>query len=109
TFSVDAPATAGASRSAASAMVAVLSPLIKPPRVPCMAPERVVDAFVAALPDGAGRRLATGEWGVTLEPGAAGAWPLDIGLPLADGLLCIQAFAVPAAAAPADADVLHWN
>jgi Putative bacterial sensory transduction regulator len=71
--------------------------------------ERVVDAFVAALPDGSGRRLAAGEWGVTLEPGAAGSWPLDIGIRVADGLLRIQAFAVPAANAPADADVLHWN
>lgn len=74
-----------------------------------MAPERVVDAFVAALPDGAGRRLAPGEWGLTLEAGAAGSWPLDIGVRLADGLLRIQAFAVPASDAPADADVLHWN
>jgi hypothetical protein len=71
--------------------------------------ERVVDAFVAALPDGAGRRLADGEWGLTLEKGAAGGWPLDIGIRLADGLLRIQAFAVQADAAPADADVLHWN
>ena len=54
-----------------------------------------MDAFVAALPDGAGRRLATGA-GMMLYH-------------LADGLLRIQAFAVPAADAPADADVLHWN
>ena len=71
--------------------------------------ERVVDAFVAALPDGAGRRLADGEWGLTLEQGAAGDWPLDVGLRLSDGLLRIQAFALPAAHAPADEDVLHWN
>jgi len=71
--------------------------------------ERVVDAFVAALPDEAGRRLASGEWGLTLEAGAAGAWPLDIGLRLADGLLRVQAFAIPAADAPADEDLLHWN
>jgi hypothetical protein len=71
--------------------------------------ERVVDAFVAGLEDDAGRRLAGGEWGVTLAAGAAGDWPLDIGLRLADGLLRIQAFALPAANAPADEEVLHWN
>ena len=71
--------------------------------------ERVVDAFVAALADGAGRRVADGEWGLTLEPTAVGDWPLDIGIRLADGLLRVQAFAIPAANAPADADVLHWN
>ena len=71
--------------------------------------ERLVDAFVAALDDGAGRRLADGEWGVTLPAGTAGDWPLDIGIRLADGLLRIQGFAVPAEHAPADSDVLHWN
>jgi hypothetical protein len=71
--------------------------------------EPVVDAFVAALADGAGRRVAAGEWGLTLQPTAAGDWPLDIGIRLADGLLRVQAFALAAASAPADADVLHWN
>jgi len=51
------------------------------------------------------RRLADGEWGLTIGD----EHPLDIGLRVADGLVRIQAFAVPAADAPADADVLHWN
>lgn len=56
--------------------------------------------------DGVGaRRLAAGEWGLTI----ADEHPLDIGIRVADGLVRIQAFAVPAAAAPADGDVLHWN
>jgi hypothetical protein len=51
------------------------------------------------------RSLAEGEWGLTVPD----EHPLDIGIRLADGLLRIQAFAVPAADAPADEDVLHWN
>jgi hypothetical protein len=51
------------------------------------------------------RRLADGEWGLTI----ADEHPLDIGIRVADGLVRVQAFAVPAADAPADADALHWN
>src|SRR3954447_15393520 len=70
-------------------------------RVPRMA----IDAVVSYL-DGVGaRRLADGEWGLTI----ADEHPLDIGIRVADGLVRVQAFAVPAADAPDDADVLHWN
>ena len=51
------------------------------------------------------RRLAEGEWGLTV----ADEHPLDIGIRVADGLVRVQAFAVPAADAPADEDALHWN
>jgi hypothetical protein len=51
------------------------------------------------------RRLAEGEWGLTIPD----EHPLDIGIRVADGLVRIQAFAVPAPDAPADEDVLHWN
>ena len=71
--------------------------------------ERVVDAFVAALADDAGRRVPPGEWGLTLAAGTAGEWPLDLGMRLEDGFLRIQAFAIPAEHAPADEHVLHWN
>ena len=64
-----------------------------------------IDAVSRYL-DGVGaRRLAEGEWGLTIPD----EHPLDIGIRAADGLLRVQAFAVPAADAPADADVLHWN
>jgi hypothetical protein len=64
-----------------------------------------IDAVSSYL-DGLGaRRLADGEWGLTI----ADEQPLDIGIRVADGLVRIQAFAVPAADAPADEDVLHWN
>jgi hypothetical protein len=61
---------------------------------------------VSRFLDGVGaRRLADGEWGLTIPD----QHPLDIGIRMVDGLLRIQAFAVPAADAPADADLLHWN
>jgi hypothetical protein len=64
-----------------------------------------IDAVVRFL-DGVGaRRLAEGEWGLTIPD----EHPLDIGVRVVDGLVRVQAFAVPAAQAPADADVLHWN
>jgi hypothetical protein len=64
-----------------------------------------IDAVSRYL-DGVGaRRLADAEWGLTI----ADEHPLDIGIRIADGLVRIQAFAVPAPDAPADEDVLHWN
>lgn len=51
------------------------------------------------------RRLADGEWGLTVED----EHPLDVGIRIAEGLVRIQAFAVPAADAPPDEDALHWN
>jgi hypothetical protein len=61
-----------------------------------------VDRYLETL---GARRLADGEWGLTLPDGH----PLDIGIRVVEGLVRIQAFAVPAADAPADADALHWN
>jgi hypothetical protein len=63
------------------------------------------DAVSRYLEGVGARRLADGEWGLTI----ADEHPLDIGIRVTDGLVRIQAFAVPAADAPADADVLHWN
>jgi hypothetical protein len=61
-----------------------------------------VHAYLAGV---GARRLADGEWGLRVDD----TWPLDIGIRVADGLLRIQAFAVPAADAQADDEVLHWN
>ena len=61
-----------------------------------------IDSYLASV---GARRLADGEWGLTI----ADSHPLDIGIRIADGLVRIQAFAVPAADAPADEDALHWN
>jgi hypothetical protein len=64
-----------------------------------------IDAVSRYLEGVGARRLADGEWGLTI----ADEHPLDIGIRVADGLVRVQAFAVPAADAPADEDVLHWN
>jgi hypothetical protein len=64
-----------------------------------------IDAVGAYLEGLGARALAPGEWGLTVPD----EHPLDIGIRVADGLVRVQAFAVPAADAPADADVLHWN
>ena len=73
-----------------------------------MAAADVVDEYVSALPGGA-RRLADGEWGVTVGAEAAGGWPLDVGLRLADGLLRVQAFALGADDRVNPWNFLHWN
>jgi Putative bacterial sensory transduction regulator len=64
-----------------------------------------IDAVGAYLEALGARRLADGEWGLTIPD----EHPLDIGIRVADGLVRVQGFAVPAADAPADEDVLHWN
>jgi hypothetical protein len=64
-----------------------------------------IDAVGRYLEAVGARRLADGEWGLTV----ADEHPLDIGIRVSDGLVRMQAFAVPSADAPDDADVLHWN
>jgi hypothetical protein len=71
-----------------------------------MAAVDVVDDYVSALPDG-GRRLAHAEWGITVPPEAAGGWPLDLGLRVADGILRAQAVALHGAG-DLDAWMLLW-
>jgi hypothetical protein len=61
-----------------------------------------VDGYLAGV---GARRLADGEWGLTV----ADEHPLHVGIRVVDGLVRVQAFAVPAADAPASEDVLHWN
>jgi len=48
----------------------------------------VADAYVASLGTAA-RRVADGEWGVTIDDAAG--WPLHVGMRLADGFLRAQA------------------
>jgi hypothetical protein len=67
-------------------------------------PREVVDGFMAGL-EGDTRRLAAGEWGVTVE---AGGWPLHVGVALRDGLLRAQA-QVAASGALDPHTLLHWN
>jgi hypothetical protein len=68
----------------------------------------IVDSFVEQLP-GETRRLAHGEWGITIAPELAAGWPLDVGVRIDEGLLRIQAFALPADEAINPWNFLHWN
>lgn len=55
----------------------------------------IVDRYLAGL-EAQTRRVASGQWGVTLDD--VGGWPLHVGLRLADGFLRAQGEAVRAGA-----------
>jgi hypothetical protein len=68
-----------------------------------------VESYVAGVPDLGARRLAHGEWGITVPGERLDGEPLDVGLRVADGLLRVQAVALHGAA---DLDpwlLLWWN
>jgi hypothetical protein len=67
-----------------------------------------VDRFVEALP-GDTRKLAHGEWGITIAPELAAGWPLDVGVRIDEGLLRVQAFALGADGSINPWNFLHWN
>jgi hypothetical protein len=73
-----------------------------------MAAVDLIDAYLAALP-GDTRRLAHAEWGLTVQPEAAGGWPLDVGIRVADELVRAQAFVAPADPELDYGQILHWN
>ena len=73
-----------------------------------MSAASVVDSDVGALP-GDTRRLGPGEWGLTLPAEQDGGWPPAVGLRIADELLRVQAFALPASDAVNPWNFLHWN
>jgi hypothetical protein len=68
-----------------------------------------VDAYLASLPGLKARRLAHGEWGITVPAESAGGQPLDVGLRLADGLLRAQAVALHGAGDLDPWMLLWWN
>ncbi len=73
-----------------------------------MAAADVVQTYLDELP-GDSRRVAPGEWGVSVAAEAAAGWPLDIGLRLSDGLLRAKAFAAPAQEQVSPWVLLSWN
>lgn len=73
-----------------------------------MSAVEVVDAYLAGLP-GPSRRLAHGEWGLTLDAEAVAGRPLDVGIRIADELLRAQASAVRADPALDPWLFLQWN
>jgi hypothetical protein len=64
----------------------------------------VIDAYMAGL-DGESRRVAPGEWGLTVD---AAGWPLHVGVAIRDGLLRAQGEVVGAGHLEPDA-LLRWN
>ena len=73
-----------------------------------MAAVDVVDAYVSALPGG-GRRLAHGEWGITVPAESLRGEALDVGLRISDGLLRAQAVALHGAGDLDPWMLLWWN
>ena len=73
-----------------------------------MAAVDVIAEYIGALP-GETRRVANAEWGLTLDAERGGGWPLDVGLRLADGLLRVQAYALPYREDIDFGQILHWN
>ncbi|HEY6779490.1 MAG TPA: YbjN domain-containing protein [Thermoleophilaceae bacterium] len=73
-----------------------------------MAAVDVVDHYLAAQPELELRRLAHGEWGITVPADALGM-PLDVGLRIADELLRAQALALPSAGDLDPWMLLWWN
>ncbi|MEA2402827.1 MAG: hypothetical protein QOK00_3230, partial [Thermoleophilaceae bacterium] len=56
-----------------------------------MATPEVLDAYLTSMPALRARRLAHGEWGITVPGEELDGEPLDVGLRVADGLLRAQA------------------
>lgn len=73
-----------------------------------MAATDVIDRYLESLP-GQTRKLGDSQWGLTIEPAEDGGWPLDLGLRLRDGLLTVQAYALPAMDGIEPWQLLHWN
>jgi hypothetical protein len=67
----------------------------------------VIDAYLAGL-SGSVRRLAHGEWGLTVPAEAVGE-PLDVGLSIADGLVRVKAAALGPAGELDPWMLLWWN
>ena len=66
-----------------------------------------IETYLSELPDLRARRLAHGEWGVTVPGEQLDGDPLDVGLRVADGLLRVQAIALHGAG-DLDAWMLLW-
>lgn len=74
-----------------------------------MAAVDAIESYVSGLPGLRARRLAHGEWGLTVPGDELDGEPLDVGLRLADGLLRVQAVALHGAADLDPWQLLWWN
>jgi putative sensory transduction regulator len=73
-----------------------------------MAAADAIETYVSGLPGLRARRLAHGEWGLTVPGDDLDGEPLDVGLRLADGLLRAQAVALHGAGDEVDPWLLLW-
>jgi hypothetical protein len=74
-----------------------------------MAAVDAIESYVSGLPALRARRLAHGEWGLTVPGDELDGEPLDVGLRLADGLLRAQAVALHGAGDLDPWQLLWWN
>jgi hypothetical protein len=77
--------------------------------MPPMAAVDAIQSYVSELPALRARRLAHGEWGITVPAEELDGEPLDVGLRVADGLLRAQAVALHGAADLDPWMLLWWN
>jgi hypothetical protein len=77
--------------------------------MPPMAAADAIDSYLSGLPDLRARRLAQGEWGLTVPGDELDGEPLDVGLRLADGLVRAQAVALHGGADLDPWMLLWWN
>ena len=68
-----------------------------------------VDAYLASVEGLGARRLAHGEWGLTIPGDNVGGDPIEASLRIADGLLRVQAIAVHGAGDLDPWMLLWWN
>jgi hypothetical protein len=68
----------------------------------------VIGEYVEALP-GSSRRLADGEWGVTVAAEQAGGWALDVGIRLVEGMVQAKALALTSPDGLDPWMLLWWN
>jgi hypothetical protein len=73
-----------------------------------MAAVDVIDEYLAHLP-GEARRVAHGEWGVTVAAEQAAGWPLHLGISLVDGLVRAKAHALDSPDGIDPWMLLWWN
>jgi hypothetical protein len=74
-----------------------------------MAAVDAVEEYLASVDGLSARRLAHGEWGITIPGENVGGEPIEASLRIADGLLRVQAIALHGAADLDPWMLLWWN
>ncbi len=74
-----------------------------------MAAVDAVEDYLSAVPGLEARRLAHGEWGITVPGENVGGDPIEASLRIGDGLLRVQAIALHAASDLDPWMLLWWN